>query len=196
MAGSAFAQNSPPGYFFLKGSLGQASASVDIPDDRAPVYMLSGGYRWQISPTSAIGIESGYGKFGKFATEASITDVHIDPETPTTEERAPYRITLKGLKLGLNGAFQFAGAWQASLRGGWLRADNRSTAYFPVHDMRLVNHSRQTGHYLGAGIARDLTRELSVGLDYDYYNIGNSQARDLGRDYALKTIAASAEYRF
>lgn len=195
-AGSAHAQTSTPGHFFVKGSAGQSTLSVNIPDDNGPTYLLSGGYRWQIAPTNALGIEVGYGKFGKFTTEAVITDLGIDPETEISDERVPYRINVKALKLGLSGAFQFNEAWQASYRGGWVRMDDRGTAYFPENDLRVANSTRLNGYYLGAGITRHLTQQFSVGLDYDYFNLGNSEERKAGLDYGMKMLSASAEYRF
>jgi opacity protein-like surface antigen len=150
----------------------------------------------EVSAGSAIGIEAGYGDFGTFGTVATITNIEPLPGASSDTESAPYRIKLKGPKLGLNGAFQFADAWQFHLRGGWFRANTKSSAYFPLNDFHLRRSEQQNGHYLGAGISRNFGPQWSAGIDYDYYSVGGRRERDRNADYAVKALTASAEYRF
>jgi opacity protein-like surface antigen len=195
LAASAFAlpaisraDSGDAGGFFINGNVGQSNLDKGAYSDNDTGYGANVGYRWAFSPNVAIGVEGGYTKLGSFDPKNSLSGAGLDSAD------------VKGWNLGLNGHFNLSPNWYVSARGGYFRSDVRGdqilgTSSTPggtgtIYDVQHIDdHSNK--YYAGAGFGYDFSRNVSVGLNYDYY-----KANTDGLNLSPRLISVSGEYRF
>ena len=194
--------------FFAAGNLGltqyrDATASNfphyrdDLSHSNGVFQNIRFGWRWN----GIVGPEVGYAYFGKAKKD------YADPART-------YSIQPKALTLGLNGKYDFYDKWFVTAHGGALRS--RTTVACttstipcdPVHVSGLgggapvSNTSERNGWYAGLGVGYDVTSQVSLGLNYDDYNIrynaadNPSSGVDTKAKRNLAAFSASLEYRF
>lgn len=182
----SFADGNDAGGFFINGNVGQSNLDKGSYNDNDTGYGANVGYRWAFSPNVAIGVEGGYTKLGSFDPKNSLSGAGLDSAD------------VKGWNLGLNGHFNLSPNWYVSARGGYFRSDVRGdqilgTSTTPggtVYELQSVDdHSNK--YYAGAGFGYDFNRNVSVGLNYDYY-----KANTDGLNLSPRLISVSGEYRF
>ncbi len=180
-ASAASAQSGPGqnGGWFIGGNVGQASVNHGPYDDSATGYAINGGYRWALSPSAAVGVELGYNDLG------NIHPKNVFNSQPVV---ADGKSQLHGWTTGVNGHFNLSPNWYVSARTGiygW-KGHGLSNEVNPIRK-GLDN----TSWYAGAGVGYDFSNNVSLGVNYDYYD-----AKKQNVNLSTDMISVSAEYRF
>lgn len=169
--------------WYVKAGVGQnhfhtTSSGVDLGSDKDLGFQVLGGWRSQF-----IGVEAGRVDLGtqnwKVASPAgnSTLDLGID-----------------GWTLGMNGHFNFTKMWYASVRGGMFmwKAHGNSSFTDPAGTKTSTSDSQQsTDWYAGIGTGVDINRNMSVGVNWNFYQLDKDSMQI---DNRLWTV--SFEYRF
>jgi opacity protein-like surface antigen len=186
LAASAFAlpaislaDSASNGGFFVNGNVGQSNLSKGAYDDSDTGYGANVGYRWAFSPAVAIGVEAGYTKLGSFDPKSQFDVPGVG------------RADVKGWNAGLNGHFNLSPNWYVSARGGYFRGDVQGSYIVGPSSAAVFVDDTSNKYYAGAGFGYDFSRNVSVGLNYDYYK---TDVGGLKLDPSL--VSVSAEYRF
>lgn len=178
---AVFAQNAPAddAGWFINGNVGRTAIDQGPYDGHDTGYALNGGYRWSLAPNFALGAEVGYNDLGNIRASNLFNNQPI---------MAPGRSQLHGWTAGANAHFDLSPNWYLSGRAGlysW-------TGHGLSNDINPVNKGlSDNSWYAGAGIGYNINRNLSVGLNYDYYDAQKHQV-----DLSTDMISASAEFRF
>jgi len=194
--------------FFVAGNLGaskyrDATASNhpgyrdDLTHDNSVFQNLRFGWRWD----GIVGPEIGYAYLGEGKRN------YLYPERL-------YSVEPKAFTLGVNSKYDFHDNWFVTAHAGGLRSHTNvacTTSFIPCERDRVFglpggpsvsNTSSRNGWYGGLGVGYDITNDVSVGVNYDNYNIKYNAVDnpDSGVDTkAKRNIAAfstSLEYRF
>ncbi len=178
---AAFAQNAPAdnGGWFINGNVGRTSLNKGPYDGHDTGYALDGGYRWSLAPNFSLGAEVGYNDLG---------NIHAKNIFNSQPVVAPGKSQLHGWTAGANAHLDLGTNWYLSGRAGlysW-------TGHGLSNDIDPVNKSLSNNSwYAGAGVGYRITSNLSVGLNYDYFD-----AKKHNVDLSTDMVSASAEYRF
>jgi OmpA-OmpF porin, OOP family len=178
---AVFAQNAPAddAGWFINGNVGRTAIDQGPYDGHDTGYALNGGYRWSLAPNFALGAEVGYNDLGNIRASNIFNSQPI---------MAPGRSQLHGWTAGANAHFDLSPNWYLSGRAGlysW-------TGHGLSNDINPVNKGlSDNSWYAGAGIGYNINRNLSVGLNYDYYDAQKHQV-----DLSTDMVSASAEFRF
>ncbi|MBA2077406.1 autotransporter [Rhodanobacter sp. PCA2] len=178
---AAFAQNAPSDNagWFVNGNVGRTAINNGPYDGHDTGYALNGGYRWSLAPNFALGAEVGYNDLGNIHAR------NIFNSSPVIERG---KSQLHGWTAGANARFDLSRDWYLSGRAGvysW-------TGHGLSNEVNPVRKSLDdTSWYAGAGVGYNLNRNLSVGLNYDYFD---AQRRNV--DLSTDMVSVSAEYRF
>jgi OOP family OmpA-OmpF porin len=178
---AAFAQSAPAqnGGWFINGNVGQASLNHGPYDNTDTGYAINGGYRWTVNPAVALGVEVGYNDLG---------NIHAKNIFNSQPVVADNKSQLHGWTTGVNGHFNINPNWYVSARTGiygW-QGHGLSNDQNPIRK-GLDN----TSWYAGAGVGYDFSNNVSLGLNYDYFD-AKKQHVNLSTDL----VSVSAEYRF
>lgn len=167
---------------FLNGNVGRSDLSKNNYDDSDTAYSVNLGYRWAVSPTVALGVEGGYVDLGAYSPKSGVAaQIPVGTGFRNAE--------LKGWTAGVNGKFNLTDNWYVSARGGVFRADARGDRVIAGLPVRADAKSNEW--YAGAGFGYDISRAVSVGLQYDYYK---SDRKGLVLDPGM--VSVGAEVRF
>lgn len=177
---AAFAQNTTTDNWFINGNVGRTAI------DHGPYnnghdtgYAINGGYRWALSPNFKLGAEAGYNDLGNIRAK------NIFSSQPII---APGKSQLHGWTAGATAQLDLSPNWYLSGRAGlysW-------TGHGMSNDVNPVRRSLDDNSwYGGAGIGYNLSQNVSVGLNYDYFD-----AKKRNVDLSTDMISASAEFRF
>ncbi len=180
-ASAAFAQSAPTHSdgWFVNGNVGRTSISHGPYNDSDTGYAINGGYRWAVAPSLALGAEVGYNDLG------NIHPKNIFNSQPVVDQG---KSQLHGWTVGANGHYNVNPNWYVSARTGiygW-KGHGLSNDANPIRK-GLDN----TSWYAGAGVGYDFSNNVSVGVNYDYYD-AKKQHVNLSTDM----VSVSAEYRF
>ncbi|HUH55257.1 MAG TPA: porin family protein [Rhodanobacter sp.] len=178
---AAFAQSAPTqnGGWFVNGNVGQTSINHGPYDDNDTGYAINGGYRWSVNPSVALGVEVGYNDLGNIHAKNVFND------NPVVEDG---KSQLHGWTAGVNGHFNVTPNWYVSARTGiygW-KGHGLSNNENPIR-----KGLDDTSWYAGAGFGYDFNNNVSVGLNYDYYDAKKDRV-----DLSTDMVSVSAEYRF
>jgi OOP family OmpA-OmpF porin len=176
---AAFAQNaanptSQQGWY-VAANAGYAGIDKGPYDNGAVAGGVTGGYRFAINPATSLGVEVGYQYLGQVTARGLSSDSSADSK-------------LRGTTAGLNLRYNLSPSWYGELRGGAFYAQGQGLTDSANPQYQQFN---RTQYYAGAGVGYNITPQLSMGLNYNYYN-------GTGRNVELQTSAytVSAEYRF
>jgi OmpA-OmpF porin, OOP family len=178
---AAFAQNAPTdnGGWFVNGNVGRTSINNGPYDGHDTGYALNGGYRWSLAPNFSLGAEVGYNDLG---------NIHAKNIFNSQPVISPGKSQLHGWTAGANAHLDLSPSWYISGRGGlysW-------TGHGLNNDINPVRKGlSDNSWYAGAGVGYNITSNLSVGLNYDYFD-----AQKHNVDLSTDMVSASAEYRF
>ncbi|MFC5742867.1 porin family protein [Dyella tabacisoli] len=178
---AAFAQNAPSdnGGWFINGNVGRTSINNGPYDGHDTGYALNGGYRWSLAPNFALGAEVGYNDLG---------NIHVKNIFNSNNVIDKGKSQLHGWTAGANARFNIDQNWYVSARGGiygW-KGHGLSNDANPIRK-GLDN----TSWYAGAGFGYNLNSNVSVGLNYDYFD-----AKKNHTDLSTDMVSVGAEYRF
>jgi OOP family OmpA-OmpF porin len=178
---AVFAQSTPTdnGGWFINGNVGRTAINQGPYDGHDTGYALNGGYRWSLAPNFSLGAEVGYNDLG---------NIHAKNIFNSQSVVAPGKSQLHGWTAGANAHFDLTPNWYLSGRTGlysW-------TGHGLSNDVNPVRKSlNDNSWYAGAGVGYNVTSNLSVGLNYDYFD-----AQKHNIDLSTDMVSASAEYRF
>ncbi len=183
LAGSAaFAQDAAAdnGGWFINGNVGRTAINHGPYNNGHDTgYALNGGYRWALAPNFSLGAEVGYNDLG---------NIHAHNVFNSQPVIASDKSQLHGWTAGANAHLDLGPNWYLSGRAGlysW-------TGHGLSNDINPVNKSLSNNSwYSGAGVGYNITSNLSVGLNYDYFH-----AKKQNVDLSTDMVSASAEYRF
>jgi OOP family OmpA-OmpF porin len=165
--------------WFVNGNVGRTSIDHGAYNDSATGYAINGGYRWALSPAVAVGAEVGYNDLGNIHAKNVFTNNNVIQDNKSE---------LHGWTAGVNGHFNVSPDWYLSARTGiygW-KGHGLSNNSNPVRT-GLDN----TSWYAGAGVGYEVSDNVSVGLNYDYFNAKKSNI-----NLSTDMVSLSAEYRF
>lgn len=178
---AVFAQNAPTdnGGWFINGNVGRTAINNGPYDGHDTGYALNGGYRWSLAPNFSLGAEVGYNDLG---------NIHAKNIFNSQPVIAPGKSQLHGWTAGANAHLDLTPNWYISGRTGlysW-------TGHGLSNDVNPVRKGLSDNNwYAGAGVGYNITSNLSVGLNYDYFD-----AKKHNVDLSTDMVSASAEYRF
>lgn len=164
--------------FFVAGNLGQSNYRIGGISDKSDVFQnVRFGWRWN----GLVGAEIGYAYLG----QAKNT---VDSATAFAKPRVG--------QLGVTAKYNFFNNWYVTGHGGYLRS--RTTAGLTVGDVSASQRSWNNGWYAGAGVGYDVTRNVSLALNYDNYHVkyGRAGASESQVNTNVAAYSASVEYRF
>lgn len=178
---AVFAQNASTDNagWFVNANVGRTAINQGPYNGHDTGYALGGGYRWSLAPSFALGAELGYNDLGNIRAR------NIFNSQPVVN---PTKSQLHGWTVGANGRFDLSSNWYLSGRAGlysW-------TGHGLSNDSNPIRQGiNNNSWYAGAGVGYNISDNLSVGLNYDYYD-----ARKHNVNLSTDMISASAEYRF
>lgn len=148
---------------------------------------VDGGYRGHLDDTHLVGFDVGYMHFGDIAHQYGGNSL--------------FSGELSATAISLGGHLQFLfgdqNAWRFQVRAGLLSAkfDESFTSF--TSPTTGSDSWRQSGTYLGFGIGRNVTQDVSLMLAYNLYSLNDAQYQ-FGQHPALMLnwIGLEAEYRF
>jgi OOP family OmpA-OmpF porin len=175
--------------FFVAGQIGQTQYRDSYLTHNHSVFQnVRFGWRWN----GIVGPEIGYAYLGRPKFDATYPNGLGEPVALTGSVRT------RALTVGVNGKYNVYDNWFVTGHAGYLRSQSKSqfTAVNFSTD-GSINSDKSTayndGWYAGLGVGYDLTRNFSVGLNYDNYHL-NQNADGPGVNVAA--YSASVEYRF
>jgi OOP family OmpA-OmpF porin len=168
--------------FFAAGNLGQTQArSADLSHNNSVFQNVRFGWRWN----GIVGPEIGYVYLGRPKADNGFASLSAKPQAAT---------------LGLNAKYNFYQGWFVTAHAGYLRS--RTELALTAGDFESRYKTWNNGLYAGLGVGYDVTKNVSLALNYDNYRIqaGNDTSPDyVGVGHTRTNIAAysaSVEYRF
>jgi OmpA-OmpF porin, OOP family len=170
--------------FFIDGRVGRSSVDEGDIDDSDTAYSLNLGYRW-----GWFGVEAGYADQGSFSDTAHSGALSV-----------PVKGEVDGFTLGVNGKFNFAEKWYLSGRVGAYFWDGRADNAFvlinqpnPAASVLVADRIKDSGTdlYAGIGVGYDLNDKVSIGLNYDHYDVSSD-----GVKLKPDVLSAGLEVRF
>ena len=181
---------------FINGNVGSASLDRAGIDDDDTTYGVNAGYRWVVSPRTLIGFEVGYADLGTFSESGMFSSSPVG--TPPNELEWSLGINTakasKALTIGANGRFDLSPSWYIGGRAGFLRARLHTDFQVFTPDGSYGVHYanvKANGFYAGAGVGYDFSKNVSLGLNCDYYS-----AEKHGIKIDPDVLSVSGEYRF
>ncbi|WP_267222239.1 outer membrane beta-barrel protein [Dyella silvae] len=186
---AAFAQdattgNAQPGWY-VGANAGYGHVQKGPYDNGDFAGGIKGGYRFAINPDATIGAEVGYVYLGR-----------ADARSPYTQNYANYngsngQSKLQGATAGLNLRYNFSPSWYGEVRGGAFFAKGEGLTDDKYNPQSVKFNS--TRYYAGVGAGYNINKNISVGLNWDYYD-GSQSDKNIHLPTNLYSV--SAEYRF
>jgi OmpA-OmpF porin, OOP family len=166
--------------FFVDGNLGQTQARVGGVDHKNSVFQnVRFGWRWN----GIVGAEIGYAYLGRPKTDIDGGSLSAKPQAA---------------QIGLNAKYNVYQNWFVTAHAGYLRS--RTTAAYAFGDYQFRDKTWNNGVYAGVGVGYDVTKNVSLALNYDDYRIQAGNQTDtslLPHSRAnIAAYSASVEYRF
>ncbi|WP_199098157.1 outer membrane beta-barrel protein [Dyella sp. ASV21] len=164
--------------FFVAGNLGQSNYRIGGVSDKNDVFQnVRFGWRWN----GIVGAEIGYAYLGKVKNNFDFASVSAKPRVG---------------QIGVTAKYNFYNNWYVTGHGGYLRS--RTTGGVTVGDVSATAKSWNNGWYAGAGVGYDVTKNVSLALNYDNYHVkyGRAGASEEQVNANVAAYSASIEYRF
>ncbi|WP_243049991.1 outer membrane beta-barrel protein [Dyella sp. RRB7] len=146
---------------------------------------LKGGYRFAINPSTSLGAEVGYVYLGRADARGAYTQNYANYTGSNGQSK------LQGATAGLNLRYNFSPRWYGEVRGGAFFAKGSGLTNDRFNPQSVNFNS--TRYYAGVGAGYNITNNISVGLNWDYYD-GSQSSKNISMPTNLYTV--SAEYRF
>lgn len=183
-----FGSGNGSGFNFLKGEKGRRTG-----------YGVLGGYRWKVGQDLGLGLEAGYTDLGNYRIKNVFNDNDVNQRSTSN--------ALRGWLVGVNGRINLVPQWYISAHGGYFHANDNNNNYNNSlgQDLGLTSGGRsgRGSWYAGVGTGWDITEQVSLGVNYDYFhaNAGKIKSTTTGEvTQGLKRstgiVSLSGEYRF
>lgn len=174
---ASHAMDTGNGDLFVNGSVGTSHSDISgLTKQNDTGYGVNFGYRWN----DTWGLEAGYVDLGK-------------PEAkgyPVNNATYNLKLHVTGWTLGVNGKFNFAQHWFVSARGGAFFSNSKLT----VDGYPNSFSASDTNLYVGVGGGYNISRNLSVGINFDRYEAkAKGILTNTNNPYLL---SGTLEYRF
>ncbi len=162
---------------FVDVRAGQSNLNAGIYNDNSVGYSGDIGYRFQLTDAFEVGPEVGYTWLGRFNSRNNLfTNLH--------------RAHVSGGNIGVNALYHLSSKFYLTARTGVFHSGPTATYTLPNGSYAQVD-ATSTKYYTGIGAGVDLLTNISIGVDYTYYRVGNGTAV-----LNPSLIAAVAEVRF
>ena len=170
--------------FFVDGNLGRTQARTSELDHNNSVFQnVRFGWRWN----GIVGPEIGYVYLGR-------------PKDSVGNGLGSFSAKPQAATVGLNAKYNFYQGWFATAHAGYMRS--RTELAYTAGDFDSRYKTWNGGLYAGLGVGYDVTKNVSLALNYDNYRLqaGNDTSVNyVGVGHTRTNIAAysaSVEYRF
>lgn len=169
--------------FYAAGNLGQTQYRTDISHPNSVFQNVRFGWRWN----GIIGAEIGYAYLGRRKAQNALSESSVNSRAAT---------------LGLNTKYNIYDGFFITAHAGYLRSQRKDDVTYEAIPYDSANYSSShtswnNGWYGGVGVGYDVTRNVSLALNYDNYHLQYNHADDAFRDKVnVAAYSASIEYRF
>jgi OmpA-OmpF porin, OOP family len=164
--------------FYAAGNLGQTQYRTNISHPNSVFQNLRFGWRWN----GLIGAEIGYAYLGRRKAQGDFAESSVNARAAT---------------LGLNAKYNFYDGFFITAHSGYLRSRRTDDVTYYAFNGSFSHTSWNNGWYGGVGVGYDVTRNVSLALNYDNYHLQYNHPDDAFRDKVnVAAYSASAEYRF
>ncbi|GLQ95103.1 outer membrane protein [Dyella acidisoli] len=164
--------------FYVAGNLGQTQYRTDITHRNSVFQNIRFGWRWN----DIVGAELGYAYLGRRKSASRFAETSVNSRAAT---------------LGVNAKYNFYEGFFVTTHGGYLRSQRINTDTYYLTGSSLKRTSWNNGWYAGVGVGYDVTRNVSLALNYDNYRLQYNHPDDAFRDRVnVAAYSASIEYRF
>jgi OmpA-OmpF porin, OOP family len=164
--------------FYAAGNLGQTQYRTDITHRDSVFQNVRFGWRWN----GIIGAEIGYAYLGRRKSQGPFAETSVNARAAT---------------IGINAKYNFYDAFFVTAHAGYLRSQRINTDTNYLLDDSSRRTSWNNGVYGGVGLGYDVTRNVSLALNYDNYRLQYNHPDDLFRDRVnVAAYSVSVEYRF
>jgi OmpA-OmpF porin, OOP family len=184
---STYGSNFNPNWqdnFFVDGNLGQTQARTGALTHQNSVFQnVRFGWRWN----GIVGAEIGYAYLGR-------------PKADIADGLGSFSAKPQAATVGLNAKYNFYQNWFVTAHAGYMRS--RTTMALVSGDFYSRYKTWNNGLYAGLGVGYDVTKNVSLALNYDNYRVqaGNDTSPYyVGAGhyrYNIAAYSASVEYRF
>jgi OmpA-OmpF porin, OOP family len=164
--------------FYAAGNLGQTQYRTNISHPNSVFQNLRFGWRWN----GLIGAEIGYAYLGRRKAQSDFSESSVNARAAT---------------LGLNAKYNIYDGFFVTAHSGYLRSRRTDDVTYYASNGSFSHTSWNNGWYGGVGVGYDVTRNVSLALNYDNYRLQYNHPDDAFRDKVnVAAYSASAEYRF
>jgi OmpA-OmpF porin, OOP family len=168
--------------FYVAGNLGQTQYRANVSHPDSVFQNVRFGWRWN----GLIGAEVGYVYLG--TRKDSIDNALRDYETS---------VNARAATLGVNGKYNVYQGWFVTAHAGYLRSERKQADTYYYENSSFRQTSWNNGWYGGIGAGYDVTRNVSLALNYDNYHLQYNHPDESFRDKVnAAAYSASIEYRF
>jgi OmpA-OmpF porin, OOP family len=164
--------------FYVAGNLGQTQYRTDyqITHRNSVFQNVRFGWRWN----GLVGAEIGYAYLGRRKGADDLIETSVNSRAAT---------------VGANIKYDFYENWFVTAHGGYLRSQRTNTVTSQFFDESVRHTSWDNGWYAGLGVGYDVTKNVSVGLNYDNYHLQYTD-NAFHDDVNVAVFSGSVEYRF
>jgi len=163
--------------FYAAGNLGQTQYRTDVTHPNSVFQNVRFGWRWD----GIVGAELGYAYLGRRKSASDFAETSVNSRAAT---------------FGINTKYNFYDGFFVTAHGGYLRSQRTDTVDNAAHDS-TQHTSWNNGWYGGVGLGYDVTRNVSLALNYDNYHLQYNHPDDSFRDKVnVAAYSVSIEYRF
>lgn len=164
--------------FYVAGNLGQTQyrTSDQISHHDSVFQNVRFGWRWN----GIVGAEIGYAYLGRRKDQGEFGESSVNSRAAT---------------VGANAKYDFYDRWFITAHGGYLRSQRTDTQADYVTGDNGRHTSWDNGWYGGVGLGYDVTKDVSLALNYDNYHLQYTD-NAFHDKVNVAAYSASAEYRF
>jgi OOP family OmpA-OmpF porin len=174
-------QSNPLDDFYVAGNFGQTQYRTDVSHPDSVFQNLRFGWRWN----GIIGPEIGYAYLGR--RKDVLRDSSRDSESSVNARAATF---------GLNSKYNFYQNWFVTGHAGYLRSRRTDDDTFYILGSTSSHTSWNNGWYGGLGVGYDMSKNVSLGLNYDNYYLQYGHPGGFRSDVNVAAFSGSVEYRF
>src|ERR1700750_1987413 len=184
---------------FVRLEGGKAHYDVDsrLYDGKsARAFSIGGGYRWQVAPPFALGVEAGFVDLGKVKHRMRGTFFY------SNGTQQPFRthsqLGTRALLIGANGRWEIAKEWSVTGRFGmahthtklWSQTDaGRASDYYRGTNVRNTA-------YFGAGVNYAISPNIDAGIHMTHYSSVGTGFAAYNKRVDINAFGAVVEARF
>ena len=167
--------------FYIAGNLGQTQYRTDVSHPDSVFQNLRFGWRWN----GIVGPEIGYAYLGRRK------DI-LDNASRDTESS----VNARAVTLGISSKYNFYQNWFVTGHAGYLRSRRTDDDAYYLLNSTSTHTSWNNGWYGGIGVGYDVTRHVSLGINYDNYYLQYGHPGSFRSSVNVAAFSGSVEYRF